>query len=244
MTFEDMVGLGSHLFVFYPFTKMNKNLRNFNNYQISVGLAIDEKEELPSGVFEHIQSEFNQNISKRIFSELISTKKFDYYDVSKWHNLDAMPISDLIKVSDFIINTNNGQYKNIIASPMVACVLQDLSRFSVKMGNYVNSGMGRVYNVGSISGIEVWVDPFMKYNDTRVIMFNDVDINIEDVNMRMDYKSSPSFNPHLMVSYKLALDVGDSKVLFLLDSQSHPEFQKYKSLQRDIKINDILDEKE
>lgn len=242
MTFDDMVGLGSHLFIVYPFTKINKNLRNFNNYQISVGLAINEKEELPSGVFEHIQSEFNQNISKRIFSELISTKKFDYYDVSKWQNLDAMPISDLMKVSDFIINSNNGQYKNIIASSMVACVLQDLSRFSVKSG-FTNSGIGRVYCVGSISGIQIWVDPFMKYNDTRITMFNNVGINIEDVSMRMDYNNSP-FNPRLMVSYRLALDVGDSKVLFLLDSQSHPEFQKYKSLQRDIKINDILDEKE
>jgi hypothetical protein len=244
MTFENMAGLGSHLFIVYPFTKINKNLRNFNSYQISVGLAVNENEELPSGVFEHIQNEFNQNISKQMINGLISTKKFDYYDVSKWHNLDMMSINDLIKVSDFIIDSNNGQYKNIIASPMVACVLQDLARFSVKSGNFVNAGIGRVYNVGSISGIEVWVDPFMKYNDTRVIMFNDVNINIEDIDIRMDYKSSPSFNPRLMVSHELALDVGDSKVLFLLDSQSHPEFQRYKSLQRDIKINDILDEKE
>lgn len=242
MTFDDMVGLGSHLFDVYPFTKMDKRLGNFNNYQISVGISANENQEVPMGVFEHIKSEFNQNISKCIFSDLLNTSKFDYYDISKSHNLDMMSVNDLMKMSDYIIYSNNSQYENIIASPMVACVLQDLSRFSVKSG-FTNSGIGRVYCVGSISGIQIWVDPFMKYNDTRIIMFNNVGINIEDVSMRMDYNNS-SFNPRLMVSYRLALDVGDSKVLFLLDSQSHPEFQKYKSLQRDIKINDILDEKD
>lgn len=241
MTFEDMVGLGGHLFDAYPFTKIDKRLRNFSSYQISVGISVDERQELPSGVFEHVKSEFNQNITKCIFNDLINTCKFDYYDISKSHNLDMMSINDLVKMSDFIIYSNNSQYENIIASPMVATVLQDLSRFSVKSG-FINSGIGRVYCVGSISGIQIWVDPFMKYNDTRIIMFNDVNINIEDLNMRMDY-NNPSFNPRLMVSYRLSLDVGDSKVLFLLDSQSHPEFQKYKSLQRDIKINDILGEK-
>ncbi len=231
MTFEDMVGLGSHLFIVYPFTKIDKRLRNFNSYQISVGLTVNENDELPSGVFEHIRGEFNQNISKHIFHELISTKKFDYYDISKYGSLDMMSINDLRKVLDFIINSNNKQYKNIVTTGMVASFMQDFAQFNVKpYGSSVSQNIGRMYNIGSIFDIDVWVDPYMKYNDTRVIMFNDVDVNIEDIDIRMDYKSSPSFNPRLMVSHKLALNVNDSKVLFLLDSRSFKDINLYKEI--------------
>lgn len=49
-----------------------------------------------------------------------------------------------------------------------------------------------------------------------------------------------SLNNRVLVSFDLDFNVGDSKLIFVIDDISSTAFNHYKSLQRDVKIDDIL----
>ena len=82
----------------------------------------------------------------------------------------------------------------------------------------------------------------MKWDDNRIALCNNIEYNIGSINSAIQTNPS-SYSPNVLVEYGLDFNIGrHSKVIFLLGDRSSPEFQKYKSLQRDLKINDILDE--
>lgn len=140
-----------------------------------------------------------------------------------------------------MIALSGREYKNIITTGMVASVLQDCSEFHVEStgGGKISSGSS-IYKVGRLLNLDVWVDPFLKYSDNRIVLFNDIGINI--YNISSSIQSQATFAPRLVLQCDFAFDVGDSKVIFIIDNESSDSFRQYKSLQRDIKIDGILDE--
>jgi hypothetical protein len=122
---------------------------------------------------------------------------------------------------------------------MVAGALQDLAEFSiVPVTDLLKSSGGNIYHVGKLPGLDIWVDPYMNYNDGRLVLFKNTESNITDVVPSI--QNGSTFAPRLMINYKLDYSVSDSKVIFILDNNSSETFRQYKSLQRDIKIDDIL----
>ena len=60
----------------------------------------------------------------------------------------------------------------MVTNAQVAGLLQTISQFVISpMVNTFNQNGGELYPVGSISGVTVYVDPNMAYNDTRFVVF-------------------------------------------------------------------------
>jgi hypothetical protein len=246
MTFQEINDLKDYLFEEFSFTKFSKSIP-INKYQMMVSLPSDTYlENLPNSVFHHIRTEFNQKVSKKITTSLINDcENFDYYDTIKSGSIDLLSFPEISKLFDYIIYCNNNEFTNILTNSNIASILQNSSFFSMCTNNYKSNQIaGRILNIGKLHNINVWVDPYMSYNDNKVIMFNNIDINIQNVNIKIDKQSQSSINSSLLLSFYLGLNVGRSKVLFIIDNESSPEFQKFKSFQRDKKINNILGEKE
>jgi hypothetical protein len=50
-----------------------------------------------------------------------------------------------------------------------------------------------------------------------------------------------SFAPRIVIEYDIDYNVNDSKLFFVIEDETSEAFKQYKSLQRDIKIDNILD---
>lgn len=223
------------------FMTFNERLVNFQTFKFNMALGMTGRlfgDDLTDKVINHVKSEVDINIKKEILKSLFNTSKFDYMKVDA--DISFVNYSTILQVYNFIMK-NKGDYKNIITTVSIASVLQDLPNFIIKPVNFVNQSLSGVYTTGMLDDIEIWVDPYLKFNDGRIILFNKVEYNIEDI--RTSIQAQATFSPSLYVSHKLAIDPIDSKILFVVHDENSEGFMRYKSLQRDIKIDDILNEK-
>jgi hypothetical protein len=87
--------------------------------------------------------------------------------------------------------------------------------------------------------VEIYNDPYMKFNDGRICLFNQVEFNIGEMKA---YDSTPgSLAPKIIIEYNIDYNVVDSKLIFVIEDETSEAYFQYKSLQRDIKIDNILD---
>lgn len=245
MVYDDIVeSINSGKFEIFetnPFITINKNLNNFNKYQMSVSLSNGDISRFEEQIFPVIKNEFTNGVYNKIISKLFDTRKFDYIDFrGSGLSLDFLKIGDIRKIYDLTMNCKE-EYTDIISSGSMVSVLGDLSQFMPYAYNQSSASSGGVYKCGTISGLNVWIDPYMRYDDTRIVLFKSVEVNIDKITSLI--QSQHTFTPSLLIECDLSYDVGDSKLIFVIDRESSTGFQAFKSLQRSIKIDDILDEK-
>ena len=165
------------------------------------------------------------------------TAKFDYLDLRPDGSL-MTGRTNLEKLVKMIISSG---YKNVVTTGMIASELQDSRLFSPNGFQHASmSATSTFYNSGKLSDVNIWVDPYMKFNDGRLCLFNTVDVNIDSVELR-EVVTNASLTPRFIIQYKSDFMISDSKLIFVIENENSEAYNQYKSLQRDIKIDNILD---
>jgi hypothetical protein len=132
-------------------------------------------------------------------------------------------------------------YKNVVTTSNIASELMDSAYFSSNGFQHASmSSTSTFYNSGSLNGVKIWVDGYMKWNDGRLCLFNTVDVNIGDVEIS-DYVSPGNINVSTKIEYEFDLLVDDSMLIFVIENENSEAYMQHKSLQRDIKIDNILE---
>jgi hypothetical protein len=219
----------------------NKNLTNFETRKFSFPVLTSEmkSEYLNIGMESHlinvIKNEINQDINKLFTKRLFTTNKFDYLDLRPDGSL-----SGRIHLEDLVILILSNDYKNLITSGFIASELQDSSSFSPYMTTHDLKTNGLPECIGKLGSIDVYNDPYMKFNDGRICLFNQVEFNIGEMKA---YETTQigSLAPKIVIEYNVDYNVGDSKLIFVIENENSESYKQYKSLQRDIKIDNILD---
>ncbi len=261
MKYDDIVdGINFNrikLFESHELAISNSNLKNPTSFGLSVplvdpqSLVNDIGINAEDNIFGIIRREVSQSVNSIIFSKLFATRKFEYLDLSKSGGISGSTYKDQRSLYNLIVSSNEG-YSNIISNGYVATSLQDLPEYiltgrNIQRDNYNFNDYGRLSIPKDMSfngpdSINIWVDPYMTYNDTRLVMFSNVEFNF--TNLCSAVVNNATFTPSIKIQYDLSVDVGDSKVIFVIDNESSDVFRKYKSLQRDIKIDNVLDEED
>jgi hypothetical protein len=184
-----------------------------------------------------IKNEISQDVNKLFNKKLFATNKFDYLDLRPDGSL-MTGRKHLEKLVSLILSNN---YKNLITTGLISSELQDSEAFMPYMTTHdlKTSGLPECY--GKLSGrVDVYNDPYMRYDDGRICLFNEVEFNIGEMKA---YETTQigSLAPKIVIEYNVDYNVGDSKLIFVIENENSEAFKQYKSLQRDIKIDNILD---
>lgn len=222
----------------YPWMIYNERLNNFQVRRLSIPIMNTEAQSFGFNMHDRVisvaRNEINQDIIKTITKSLFDTTKFDYLDLRPDGSLqNSRVFRD--KLVGMILDEN---YTNLITTALITSSLQDSSSFQPYMITDDVKTSGTLDRVGKLGKkVDIQMDPFMKFNDGRICLFNEVYFNIQDMRA-IEVVNPVSMMTNILVEWKFALHVGDSKLIFVVeDSES---FNQYKSLQRDIKIDNIL----
>lgn len=227
----------------YDFMAINKSLNNFESYQVSMNnngaLGTAFNIDVDEIIISSLISELNQNFIRRILKMAFDTSKFDYLDLRPDGSL-MTGRTQLENLTKMIISSG---YKNLVTTGLIASELQDSQFFSSNGFQHASmSATSTFYNLGKLSDVNIWVDPYMKFNDGRLCLFNTVDVNIDSVELR-EVSTSTSLTPRILIEYRSDFIVSDSKLIFVIESENSEAYNQYKSLQRDIKIDNVLNGK-
>lgn len=239
--FEDFKNK-SEIIKLYDWMNVNKNLINFDKYQVSVNASADLalsafNIDSNSLILNLLVDEVNQDFIKRILKKIFDTPKFDYLDLRPGGSL-MTGRQHLDTLVNMILSSG---YKNVVTTGLIASELQDSQFFNATSIQSASlSKTSTFYTAGKLSDVNIWVDPFMKFNDGRLCLFNTVDINVDNFDLK-EIIPAMSITPRLMIEYNFDFLVSDSKLIFVIEDENSEAYKQYKSLQRDIKIDNILD---
>jgi hypothetical protein len=221
----------------------NKDLTNFETRKFSVPVLTSEMKneylniDMGAYLINAIKSEISQDVNKLFNKKLFTTNKFDYLDLR--HDDSLMTgRKNLEKLVSLILSND---YKNLITTGLISSELQDSPAFSPYMITDDLKTGAEPQSYGRLGGhLEVYNDPYMKYDDGRICLFNGVEFNIGEMKA---YESTPSslLGSRIVIEYNIDYNVGDSKLIFVIENENSEAFKQYKWLQRDIKIDNILD---
>jgi hypothetical protein len=210
----------------------------YNNEKENINLSIKYREiDLPGlntkdVIIEQVKSEINISIYRKIIKVLFETELYSVIDFRE-SDFERRLLTEINRILNDLIG-----YKNIICSGYIAGILSELVFSRNNTNNSINS-FSHLYKIGELLGFYIWVDPYMKYNDTRLLGFNDVYIDTDRFISINDNLSSDSI---LSFSFDLSLNKTNSKILYLLSDGSDPiVFSEYKKIERDLKLKKILD---
>lgn len=232
----DLINSGKvEMFDYSGFFKKNIHLRRFETKKIATNFPIH----LPSNNID-VWSEWISIIKQdfRRFIHSMSMKRI--FDSENLYSLDYRGISDRDYPINLVHEIAKRTYKNVLVSPKIAALIQDTTFFMPDM-NKDRGSFSSCYRIGTIfSHKDIYVDPFLKWDDMRICLFNDVFVNIEGI--QADIRSEATFNPKIMMEFGFDFNCGLSEVLYLRDDDYPNLDPVLTTILRDRKINGILDE--
>jgi len=232
----DLINSGMvEMFDYSGFFKRSKHLRCFETKSISSNFPVY----LPSSDIDvwaewisRMKEDFRQYIHSMSMKKILVSDTFSA--------LDYRGISDRDYSIDLVHEIAKRQYKNVLVSPKIGALIQDTA-FFMPDANKDRGSLSSCYRIGSIfSHNDIYVDPFLKWNDMRVSLFDDIFLNIEDV--RADVRNEATFRPRILLEFKFDFNCGPSEVLYLQDDESPNLDPTIVTLLRERKIKGILDE--
>ena len=87
------------------------------------------------------------------------------------HAVQRKLITKIAHASNYIATEGRvGPAQYLITNGGLAAALQDIAGYTVNPVKSKLNGSGQLYPVGSIGDISIYVDPYMRYNDNRVVL--------------------------------------------------------------------------
>jgi hypothetical protein len=87
------------------------------------------------------------------------------------HAVQRKLITKIAHASNFIATEGRvGPAQYLVTNGGLAASLQDIAGYTVNPVKSKLNGQGQLYPVGSIGDIAIYVDPYMKYNDNRIVL--------------------------------------------------------------------------
>lgn len=87
------------------------------------------------------------------------------------HAVQRKLITKIAHASNFIATEGRvGPAQFLITNGGLAAALQDIAGYTINPAKSKMNGQGQLYPVGSIGDISIYVDPYMRYNDNRIVL--------------------------------------------------------------------------
>ena len=113
----------------------------------------------------------------------------------------------------------------IIVNGMMGSVLTDSGHYDRTSVVTINSA-GMLYPMGKIGKCSIYVDPYMKYNDNRILLFdNSVNISYNKHLIKsIDFVSEATFSPRMLLKLKYKIELNEDinlKIINVIDEMNY-----------------------
>ncbi len=216
---------------------INNDIKNFNRIDISIQKNTDP---LPSyiNIEESYISILTNELIGQIYNDIISYIKkesvIEYYDFFK---KDIECLSESNKFTSLVYSISqkkvitNGRYSNIIADSLYSNGLN-----SSNVGNVINSINPRLpYKIIENYNSIIFNDPYLKYNDNSLIVFDDILMSIGNLDIFDD-------EDKISINCLVAFEIMNPKIYNVIESEKSEGYVDFIKRVRRGRIKGIVEE--
>lgn len=175
---------------------------------------------------------------KKIFGSLSDSERYSVRD------LRGIPESMVVK--ELISEIKNSGFRYVLVGSRIATILQDSREFVISSDSLssISKSNSNVHMIGSIYGYQdVYLDPYMKWNDSRVMLFSEASALASGIKLA-EVADEATFAPRIIIEMSLEHSVGDSMVLYVRDDGNPDLDPGLMARMRGQKIDKLLDEED
>lgn len=214
-------------------------LENSENISIYYSVPIENKEFLHnSSIHNVVNDEIRQTVVRYITKKMKLSDDFLLIDLRgvKTHQYK----NDKYSILD--------GYKNLITNSRINTELGDSSLFhfdtldSYKNNNGTSYHLVVSYRTGKFKGIEVYCDPYLRYGDEEIVLFDDLEFNITDYKVIENVDNFGHIPQKNKVEFKLSWSNPNYRMVYFIDDDFNKSLSIVKSTIRDRKIDELLDD--
>ena len=219
------------------FIKVDKNLRNFKTVGVSMSLPQNEVMDIKiddDRILGTIFNEITQDIYKVIMREVANNSTNTFVDIR-----NESQRGQIDKLSNSILNED---YKYCVTNPRLASDMSDSVDFHFSNLQNRSTNGSFVYLTGKLLDKDVYVDPYMRYNDYKILLFDDISLNVE--NFTATIISESTLIPRLVIKFDYDFLVSSGKTINVIDLENQRALLELKAEHREQQIDKILNEKE
>lgn len=232
MVFEKSI-LEKSILEKFDFINQTKVIGEINQLSTSTALIGDEDEILPI-----LKEELKQSLFRKLFKDSLKVSNIEFLDL-RTLGLESTYLSHVTYLSKIVDVLNNIQGKNLLMNGGLATDLQDTSQFYVNKNNSLSS-RGLPYLIGSLSDKNIWVDPFIQYDENYILIFDSIDLEIVDVKKNIN-NNSPNIPSQIEVHLYYKFSISNPSVLYIFTNDNQKNLSILVSTQRDERIDQILE---
>lgn len=220
------------------FIKIDKNLRNFKTISVSMSLPQNEVVSIKiddDRILGTIFNEITQNIYKVILREVANNSTNTFVDLRNEEHRGKM----IDKLSGSV---QREDYKYCVTTGRLASDMSDSVGFHFSNLQNRSTNGSFVYLTGKLGSKDIYVDPYMRWNDYKIFLFDDVSLNVE--NFTSVIISEATFTPKLVIKFDYDFLVSSGKTINVIDLENQEALLELKAEHREQQIDKILNEKE
>lgn len=208
------------------FLKRNPSLTNFSKFSIEShypnldNMMFDASAVLINTLIDGVLSHVNSSINLQLMNRLDSL-------------LDLRGLADINKIRAITNGLVGFKYHNMITNSRLAVELQDSPMFH---SNAINRTSNQIYNVGVFNQNNLYVDPYIAYADYRIVFFDNIDINVDDIKLYEKERGPDNYNRSLIIDFMIDFRVNNKHLVGVIDDINADALSNY----RETKIDDIM----
>ena len=208
------------------FCKIDNNLTNFKEYSLSLVEPINLYDHWEDLIISSIKSEIENSIYNSIY------KNFKSYNLKFLDVRNLTQGSFVCKIEHYL---SNQHYKNVIVNPKIGTHISDSRFFKI---SHITNNNSTLYKIGKFQETDIWINPYIKYDDTKIIFFDDVGCNIQF--HKTEIINDGTIAPKILIRYKFDCNTTTDCTVFLIEDDKSDKYLEYLSDVRDKKISEII----
>lgn len=199
---------------------------NKDTFSISVQFSPEYEDHL----INQIKSEIKRNFYKQIFKSMTSNNHFI--------DLRGLKFTDAHNKTSSVLNNFN--FKNLVTNMRICSELQDSASFH--FSKMKTNRTHDIYEIGKYLNFEAYCDPYIKYVEEVIYLFDDVRFNVEGFKYEIVNEMTFTTGPKLKITYDFYYETPNSDIVYLFDDEFQKSLSILISQMRDEKIDQLLGE--
>ena len=118
-----------------------------------------------------VSATYSNNISSQTIFDLDTLYTQTQVGGETTHAVQRKLITKMVHASNYIATEGRvGPAQFAVTNGGIAAALMDIAGYTINPTKSKINGSGQLYPVGQIGDIQIYVDPYMKYNDNRIVI--------------------------------------------------------------------------
>lgn len=139
-------------------------------------------------------------------------------------------------IRELIYKSIRSQSKNILTSPIISNEISNSFNFNP----IVIKNLSGLYKAGVLSGLDLYVDPYINYKDNKILLWNGVNCYLSFGSI-YEIVDPTSIVSKISIDFNYHLEVSDPNIIYYLSDEKSEGYNLFVSEMRDEKIDQILD---